>query len=89
MFDAFLEGTAGGYPADIKMAWFAGGNIMNQRGKLFIGKHFPTKSNHKGTTPKGIDIARGITERPYKVDIFGVLFLAHNILVWVLELQTA
>jgi len=31
VFDAFLEGKASGYPADIKMAWFSGGNILNQR----------------------------------------------------------
>ena len=37
VFDAFLEGTAGGYPADIKMAWFAGGNILNQRANLNKG----------------------------------------------------
>ena len=37
VFDAFLKGTAGGYPADIKMAWFAGGNIMNQRGNINKG----------------------------------------------------
>lgn len=32
IFDGFLEGKAGGYPADIKMVWFAGGNPLNQRG---------------------------------------------------------
>jgi len=37
VFDAFLEGTKGGYPADIKMAWFAGGNIMTQRGNINKG----------------------------------------------------
>ncbi len=37
IFDAFLEGTAGGYPADIKAAWFAGGNIMTQRGNTNKG----------------------------------------------------
>jgi len=37
LFDAFLEGTAGGYPADIKLAWFAGGNIMTQRGNTNKG----------------------------------------------------
>jgi len=37
LFDAFLEGTAGGYPADIKAAWFAGGNVMTQRGNLNKG----------------------------------------------------
>jgi len=37
VFDAFLEGTAGGYPADIKMAWFAGGSIMTQRANLNKG----------------------------------------------------
>jgi len=34
VFDAFLEGKAGGYPADIKMAWFTGGNILNQRANI-------------------------------------------------------
>ena len=34
VFDAFLEGTAGGYPADVKMAWFAGGNPLNQRSNV-------------------------------------------------------
>ncbi|MFC1874129.1 molybdopterin-dependent oxidoreductase [Chloroflexota bacterium] len=29
--DAFLEGKAGGYPVDIKMAWFISGNLLNQR----------------------------------------------------------
>jgi anaerobic dimethyl sulfoxide reductase subunit A len=37
LFDAFLEGKAGGYPADIKLAWFAGGNIMTQRGNTNKG----------------------------------------------------
>ena len=32
VFDAFIEGKAGGYPADIKMAWLAGDNCLNQRG---------------------------------------------------------
>ena len=34
VFDAILEGTAGGYPADIKMAWWTGGNLLNQRGNI-------------------------------------------------------
>jgi anaerobic dimethyl sulfoxide reductase subunit A len=37
IWDAFLEGTAGGYPSDIKMAWFAGGNPLNQRGNINKG----------------------------------------------------
>jgi anaerobic dimethyl sulfoxide reductase subunit A len=37
VFDAFLKGKAGGYPADIKMAWFAGGNILNQHGNTNKG----------------------------------------------------
>ena len=37
IFDGFLEGKAGGYPADIKMAWFAGGNLLNQRGNANKG----------------------------------------------------
>ena len=37
VFDAFLEGTKGGYPSDIKMAWFAGGGIMTQRGNINKG----------------------------------------------------
>ena len=37
VFDAFLEGKAGGYPTDIKMAWFAGGNPLNQRGNINKG----------------------------------------------------
>ncbi|MDY6917049.1 MAG: molybdopterin-dependent oxidoreductase [Chloroflexota bacterium] len=32
MFDAILEGTAGGYPADIKLAWCVAGNPLNQLG---------------------------------------------------------
>jgi len=32
MFDAILEGEAGGYPADIKMAWCVAGNPLNQLG---------------------------------------------------------
>jgi len=31
IWDGFLEGKAGGYPADIKAAYFAGGNRLNQR----------------------------------------------------------
>ncbi len=31
IWDAILEGTAGGYPADVKAAYFAGGNRINQR----------------------------------------------------------
>ncbi|MFC1916609.1 molybdopterin-dependent oxidoreductase [Chloroflexota bacterium] len=34
VFDAFIEGKAGGYPADINMAWFAGDNLLNQRGNI-------------------------------------------------------
>lgn len=37
LWDAFLNGKAGGYPADIKMAWFAGGNPLNQRGNANKG----------------------------------------------------
>lgn len=37
IWDGFLEGTAGGYPADIKAAWFAGGNRLNQRGNANKG----------------------------------------------------
>ncbi|MCP4757102.1 MAG: molybdopterin-dependent oxidoreductase [Proteobacteria bacterium] len=37
IFDAILEGTAAGYPADLKAAWFAGGNLMTQRGNLNKG----------------------------------------------------
>jgi anaerobic dimethyl sulfoxide reductase subunit A len=37
LFDAFLKGKAGGYPADIKMAWFAGGNYLNQLGNTNKG----------------------------------------------------
>ncbi len=37
LWDAFLNGKAGGYPADIKMAWFAGGNPLNQRGNTNKG----------------------------------------------------
>ena len=37
IWDAFLNGKAGGYPADIKMAWFAGGNALNQRGNTNKG----------------------------------------------------
>ena len=37
LWDAFLEGKAGGFPTDIKMAWFAGGNALNQRGNINKG----------------------------------------------------
>jgi len=37
MFDGLLEGKAGGYPADIKMAWFAGANPLNQLGNTNKG----------------------------------------------------
>ena len=37
IFDAILKGKAGGYPADLKMAWLAGGNIMTQRGDINKG----------------------------------------------------
>jgi len=37
MWEGFLKGTAGGYPADIKMAWFAGGNALNQRANINKG----------------------------------------------------
>lgn len=37
LWDAFLTGKAGGYPADIKMAWFAGGNYLNQHGNVNKG----------------------------------------------------
>ena len=36
-WDAFLKGKAGGYPADIKAAWFAGGNPLNQHGNANKG----------------------------------------------------
>jgi len=32
VFDAILEGKAGGYPTDIKFGWFTAINILNQRG---------------------------------------------------------
>jgi anaerobic dimethyl sulfoxide reductase subunit A len=32
VFDAFLKGREGGYPFDVKVVWFAGTNLMNQRG---------------------------------------------------------
>jgi anaerobic dimethyl sulfoxide reductase subunit A len=32
IFDAILEGKAGGYPADIKLAWCIAGNPLNQLG---------------------------------------------------------
>ncbi len=37
IWDAFLTGTDGGYPADIHAAWFAGGNPLNQRGNINKG----------------------------------------------------
>ncbi len=37
VFDAFLQGKAGGYPSDIKMAWFTGGNGLNQHGNTNKG----------------------------------------------------
>ncbi|MFC1864513.1 molybdopterin-dependent oxidoreductase [Chloroflexota bacterium] len=37
IFDAFLAGKAGGYPANIKIAWFAGGNYLNQYGNTNKG----------------------------------------------------
>ena len=32
MFDAILKGRAGGYPADIRFAWFMANNFLNQLG---------------------------------------------------------
>ncbi len=32
IYDAMLEGKAGGYPSDLKMAWVAGSNLLTQRG---------------------------------------------------------
>jgi len=32
MFDGILKGRSGGYPADIKMAWFLNNNFLNQLG---------------------------------------------------------
>jgi len=32
IFDAMIHGTAGGYPFDIKFAWFIAGNLVTQRG---------------------------------------------------------
>ncbi len=32
MFDAMLKGKAGGYPTDIKLAWFINNNFLNQLG---------------------------------------------------------
>jgi len=37
IFDAMIHGTAAGYPADIKAAWFAGGNVLGQRGNVNKG----------------------------------------------------
>ena len=37
IWDGILKGKAGGYPADIKMAWLAGGNLLNQRGNINKG----------------------------------------------------
>lgn len=34
VFDAILKGKAGGYPADLKMAWFSSGNILNQHANI-------------------------------------------------------
>jgi DmsA/YnfE family anaerobic dimethyl sulfoxide reductase A subunit len=37
IWDAMLEGTNGGYPADIKLAWFFGNNFLNQLGNANKG----------------------------------------------------
>ena len=37
VFDAILEGKAGGYPADLKFGWFTAINILNQHGNTNKG----------------------------------------------------
>jgi anaerobic dimethyl sulfoxide reductase subunit A len=37
IFDAILTGKGGGYPTDIKMAWFLGNNFVNQLGNTNKG----------------------------------------------------
>jgi len=45
MYDAILRGRAGGYPADIRMAYIVAGNIINQHGNTRRGvEAFKSKS---------------------------------------------
>jgi len=37
IFDAIIEGRKGGYPADIKLAWFLANNFLNQLGNTHKG----------------------------------------------------
>ncbi|MFH1382517.1 MAG: molybdopterin-dependent oxidoreductase [Chloroflexota bacterium] len=78
IFDAFLKGKAGGYPADIKMAWFAGGNYLNQLGNTNKGVRalasldfFVVSELFMTPTAKFADILLPVTLFPEHNDLTG------------------